>query len=331
MASQHNCRALVESLADGRFWSGQALAKAMGVSRAAVWKRIQALKAEYGLDIDAVRGKGYRLQSGLQLLSKDKINAALDPDVASLVSGFCVQDILESTNSWLMKRAAVGAASGEVCLAECQTGGRGRHGRQWVSPYGTNVYLSVLWRFAQSPIELSGLSLACGVAVARVLADLGLTEVSLKWPNDVLWRRKKLAGLLLEVGGEASGPCYVVVGIGLNTRIPSKFASGISQPWADLAAADPQSPIERNTLCARLIVEVIRTMLVFTEHGLPRFLPEWQRFDLLQGNFVNLALGSTTLRGEYLGIADDGALKLKVDGIVRHFTAGEVSFCRTAT
>ena len=108
-----------------------------------------------------------------------------------------------------------------VCFAEHQSAGKGRRGRQWVSPFGSNIYMSILWRFQQDGIACTaGLSLAVGVAVIRALKTYGFNEVGLKWPNDIYCQGKKLGGILIEVSGEADGPCAVIIGLGLNLFLP---------------------------------------------------------------------------------------------------------------
>ncbi|MDX1654152.1 MAG: biotin--[acetyl-CoA-carboxylase] ligase, partial [Candidatus Competibacteraceae bacterium] len=230
---QERERRLLEVLGDGRFHSGEELARALGVSRAAVWKHLNSL-GRRGLEVHAVRGRGYRLPNPLELLDPEGIRAQLSPSVQGRLAQLEVFDQIDSTNSYLLTRAKAGAPGGSVCLAERQSAGRGRRGRQWISPFAANLYLSVLWRYPDGPALLSGLSLAVGVAMARALEGVGVVGVGLKWPNDLLWRDQKLGGILLEFGGESSGPCQVVTGVGLNVTMPKEPALDIDQPWPDL-------------------------------------------------------------------------------------------------
>jgi len=215
-------------------------------------------------------------------------------------------------------------------VAERQTAGRGRLGRTWVSPFGRNLYLSVLWRFAMAPGELGGLSLACGAAVATALMQLGAKGVGLKWPNDVHWRRRKLAGLLLEVGGESQGPSYAVVGVGVNLRLPAGDAAGIDQPWVDLAqvlqAQDlcAQLP-SRNRAAALLIGALTEVLGRYRCDGLAPYLSQWRALDAYAGEPVDLVAGARRTSGVYLGIDDRGALRLQTPEGERMFAAGEVS------
>jgi BirA family transcriptional regulator, biotin operon repressor / biotin---[acetyl-CoA-carboxylase] ligase len=316
---------VIRQLADGELHSGGALAERLGISRAAVWKAVHKAGEVLGLDVRSVRGRGYCLAEPLELLDPKRILAEMAPETRNRIERLEVYDDIDSTNSHLMREAAKGAPSGSLCLAERQTSGRGRHGRTWVSPFGTNVYLSLLWRYPFGPGELGGLSLAAGSAVAAVLEAEGVAEVALKWPNDILWQRRKLAGLLLEVVGEAQGPSLVVVGLGLNTRLRAARAIGIEQPWVDLESVPGLAGSGRNRLAARLAAGLIGTMLRYGEDGFGPFLPEWERFDLYRGELVELRMGTRAMVGVHAGIDSRGALRLDAGGIVETYQAGEVS------
>ncbi len=316
---------LIRSLADGKFHSGEVLAQQLGVSRAAVWKQIVGLREQWGMDIHAVSGRGYRLIHPLELLQQTKILALLPVVTRRVLSKLEIHDSIASTNEHLMLQSPVDVSSGHVCLAERQTMGRGRRGREWISPYGNNIYLSLLWRFPLAPIELSGLSLAAGLAVVRALNQLGVTEIGLKWPNDVLWRERKLAGLLLEVTGESEGPSQVVLGIGLNTLLSNQQASRIDQPWIDLASIPSGKGIERNQLAAELIHQLTNALECFETEGLMPLLAEWQQQDLYHNKIVSLRMGERTIVGKHVGIDKNGALLLLHAGEVKAYYAGEVS------
>lgn len=319
---------LVSLLADGCFHSGERLAQTLDMSRSAIWKHLKVIREVSGLVVDSVRGKGYRLADGLELLTPHGIGGQLSPASNRRLRDVVVHQEIDSTNSWLMAQAASGAPGGIACLAERQSGGRGRHGRQWISPFGSNIYLSLLWRFELAPTQLTGLSIACGVAVAQALAGIGVRGVALKWPNDVLWQRRKLAGLLLEVGGEAGGPSYVVAGVGINTRLSHTQAQGIDQPWVDLASIPGlQGPI-RNRLAGQVLDRFVALMVQYGEYGLEPFLESWQQFDHFAGEQVQLNFGANRLSGKYLGIAPDGSIRLEEEGEIRTYNSGEVGICR---
>ncbi len=315
---------LLNLLADGRFHSGAALGRALGVTRSAVWKAVQVC-AEHGIDIDSVRGKGYRLAQQIDLLRQDQIIHHFDSAVRPLLHELKIHDELDSTSQQLQRLASDGAVTGTACLAEAQTGGRGRRGRTWVSPFGANIYLSVLWRFAQGPAALSGLSLAIGIAVLETVQTLGVNDCGLKWPNDVLWHGRKLAGVLLDLNAESSGPSTVIVGIGLNVRMPDSAATAIEQPWVDLHSLLPTSLPARSLIAARLLGRVLAALSEFEREGLSAFQARWARWDCLAGRVVMLQLPTQQVTGRAQGIDASGALLLNTDGQVRAYAAGEVS------
>lgn len=316
---------IVRLMADGRFHSGEELAAVMGVSRASVWKTLKQVKEQLGINLFAVRGKGYRLAQPLELLDSERIRSALDDKVESRVNRLEVHDRIDSTNSYLMGRATAEGDSGSVCFAELQTAGRGRRGREWVSPYGSNIYLSINWVYPLAPADLSGLSLAAGIVVVRALESLGVAEVGLKWPNDILWESHKLAGLLLEVTGEHAGPSRVVLGLGLNTMLTEEDGDAIDQPWVDLASVPGGRGISRNRLAAELVNELIEMLAGFERDGLAVWVDEWKRLDLYHGKSVSLLMGKRTIEGIHKGIDSSGALLLEHEGQLQAYHGGEVS------
>lgn len=312
-------RALLLALAAGPV-SGDALARAEGLTRAAVWKRIQALRRA-GVAIQARAGRGYALAQPLDLLDAQAIRAAL-PSPLSLAE-LDVAWSLDSTNAELLRRPPP-AAGATVLLAERQSAGRGRRGRDWVSPLGANLYLSVLRRFEGGLARLGGLSLVAGVACAEALRDLQVDEVTLKWPNDVLLDGRKLGGLLIEGGGEHGGPARAVVGIGLNLRMPATAGEGIAQPWADLATRLPG--LSRNALAATVLGRLLPALDTFDGEGLGPFLPRFAALDALRGRMVEiLHADGSRQHGRALGVASDGALRLDMDGREQLVYAGEAS------
>ena len=314
-------------LADGRFHSGQALAARLGLSRTAIWKATRALEAA-GIEIHAVRGRGYRLAASLEPLDGERIRAGLAPGSAARLARLDILPETDSTNGYLMARALEGAGPGWACLAESQRSGRGRQGRRWHSPPGRNVYLSLLWRYAEGPGVLAGLSLAVGVVVAGVLREIGLEGLSLKWPNDLLCRDRKLGGVLLESSGESGGSCVVVVGLGLNVAMPAAGAEAIDQPWCDLAGELGPATPSRNVLAARLLDRLLPLLAEYPETGLAPWLADWNGLDALAGREVRLLLGGREVLGRHRGVDGDGALRIEHDGAVHRYHGGEVSLRR---
>jgi BirA family transcriptional regulator, biotin operon repressor / biotin---[acetyl-CoA-carboxylase] ligase len=315
---------LIRTLADGRFHSGEELGRQLGVSRAGVWKRLQKIRETFGLEVDAVKGRGYRFREPLDLLNEVQIRQFMEEAGCTTHGSLYLHASIDSTNSWLMARGSAGEPAGAVCLAEQQLSGRGRRGRQWISPYGRNIYLSLLWRFDMTPMQVAGLSLAAAVGVLRTLHGFDCHGAGLKWPNDILWQEKKLAGLLLEVSGEVSGPSQVVVGIGLNTWL-GEAGDAIDQPWIDLNSIPNVARHTRSQLAASLIVHLLEVIRVYQREGLAAFKDDWQSHDLLLDRMVEIRSASHRYLGKHVGIDASGALRLLIDDEVRLFHAGEVS------
>jgi BirA family biotin operon repressor/biotin-[acetyl-CoA-carboxylase] ligase len=313
-------RELIEVLADGNFHSGTELGERLGLTRAAVWKKMASLR-QLGLEVYSVRGRGYRLVQPLELLRESRIIGHMSSPARQAFQGLSLHWELDSTNRYLMEKAG-DFSSGQLCMAERQTAGRGRRGREWVSPFGSNLYLSVLWRFDKAAAALSGLSLALGVGVVRALEQVGASGAQLKWPNDILWQGRKLAGILVELAGETEGPCYVVVGVGVNLNMPAHARSGIGQPWADVSE---MAPVGRNALAGAIASSLIDSLERFDGDGLGAFAQAWERYHAHAGAMVRLEMPSRTVEGRALGIDETGALVLQIAGEIRRFASGEIS------
>ena len=304
--------------------SGSELAQRLGVTRAAVWKQIEALRA-LGAPIDAQAGAGYRLQWPFDALDGTRIRAQLDAALRRRVPRLDVHWQIDSTNTTLLRAAAESAPDLSVCLAETQSAGRGRRGRQWQSPLGGNVYFSLLKRFTQGMAALSGLSLVAGIAVVEALHDCGVGSVGLKWPNDVLADGRKLAGILVELGGEFLGPCHAVIGIGINVRLPEEAA--IDQPYADLAQLCATPP-SRNLLVARLLTRLDAALVLFAKQGFGAFATEYARHDLLRGHPVCVHAAAGKQDGIAAGVDERGALLVRHAGAVARYDSAEVTVRR---
>jgi BirA family biotin operon repressor/biotin-[acetyl-CoA-carboxylase] ligase len=318
---------ILNSLSDGQFHSGTELAKNIGISRSAVCKQLNNL-TEKGIKFNAISGKGYRLERVLQLLSVEGIENNLNPTSASLISTLEIHDCIASTNSYLVNKSYETSNSGFICFAECQTAGKGRRGREWISPFGCNIYLSILWQFQNGPGSISGLSLAVGIAVIRALNECGIDNVGLKWPNDIYWQGKKLAGILIEISGETSGPCNAVIGLGLNLYLPEDQAKSITQDWVDLSSIVADNPVKiRNKLAAVLLNHLMPTIANFEQDTLESYLAEWRLYDCMKGQEVNIFMGQKVFTGVVDGIDNNGMLLLANEqGEINTFASGEVSF-----
>ena len=320
-------RALLLRLSRGPV-SGDALAREAGLTRAAVWKRIEALRAA-GIGVSARAGRGYALEAPLDLLDAGAIAAALPEAVRDQVHGPEVAWTIDSTSSELLRRSTP-ARGVAVLLAERQSGGRGRLGRSWASPLASNLYLSLARAFEGGLARLGGLGLVAGVAAAEALHALGYASVRLKWPNDLVvvapdGGLRKLGGLLVEGGGEHAGPVRAVLGLGLNLRMPQAAAAAIGQPWCELGALDHPAPPSRSAVAAALVAHLVPALQHFDREGLAPFLRRHAALDALAGRDVELRVGTTVHVGRALGLASDGALRVMVDGAERQFHAGEAS------
>jgi BirA family biotin operon repressor/biotin-[acetyl-CoA-carboxylase] ligase len=315
---------LIPILSDGRFHSGTELGRRLGVSRTTVHNVIDAL-ADAGLDIHRVPGRGYRIPGGIEVLDADRIAGWLDDRGARRPASLEILDKTPSTNAHLLRRGMPRPGEAAVCVAERQTAGRGRRGRTWVATPYRNVMLSMAWRYDSGPGATSGLSLAAGVAVADALDAAGAGDVGLKWPNDVVWNGRKLAGVLVDVAGEAQGPTLVVLGIGVNVRLSDADGRLIEQPWVDLVTVVDEAPA-RNRLVALLIEELSLMFEQFSRGGYPAFRDRWELRNVYAGAPVSVIQSGGELRGSVLGTDERGALLL-LDGAGRtHVLAsGEVS------
>lgn len=315
-------------LCDGEFHSGEELAKALGVTRSAVWKAANALR-DLGTPLEAVRNRGYKLPGAGEPLSAASIRQKLSRDVAACVSRLDVAWTTASTNTELVERAFPPEGRSDVLLAEFQTAGRGRRGRMWLTPPGGAVCMSFSWTFREVPRDAGALSLTIGVCVLRALSSLVLQkEVQLKWPNDILVGERKLGGILIELRAESAGPACVVVGIGLNVALGGELLEKIAAtglPATDLASVASGS-ISRNELAARIIDCCIRGLMEFEREGLRPFLDEWRSADALHGREVSVQSGDETIRGLARGVDLSGALLVETpkEGL-RRFFSGEVT------
>ena len=309
---------LLKLLKDGRFHSGQALGIALGVSRSAVWKQLQLLEAELGLSIHKVRGRGYQLAAPLTLLDPVSIREA----APSCEWPTLVFDSIDSTNAEALRAIERGQAAPFLVVAERQTAGRGRRGRKWVSPFAENVYYSLVLRIDGGMRQLEGLSLVVGLAVMQALRELGVSTAGLKWPNDVLVGQKKIAGILLELVGDPADVCHVVLGVGINVNM--QMTDEVDQQWTSMRL-ETGKVFDRNHLVAALGLKLQGYLHRHQTDGFAAIQSEWEQNHLWQGRAVSLIAGVNQIDGEVLGIDKQGALRLKVGGVEKVFSGGELS------
>lgn len=306
---------LVSVLADGEFHSGEQLGEQLGMSRAAINKHIQTLK-EWGIDVFTVTGKGYSLSSPMQLLNEADINARLDNGRLAVIP------VIDSTNQYLLDRMDT-LQSGDTCVAEYQQAGRGRRGRQWVSSFGVNLYLSMYWRLEQGPAAAMGLSLVIGIVLAEALQELGAADVRVKWPNDIYLQDRKLAGILVELTGKTGDAAQIVIGIGVNLGMRTPAAEAINQGWINLQEAGVN--VDRNALSASLVNKLRNALAQFEQDGLTPFVGRWARLDNYIDRPVKLLIGDREIFGVARGIDQQGGLILEQDGVRKSWVGGEIS------
>lgn len=315
---------LLRHLADGAFYSERELASRYGLNGKTIAQSMCRLD-EFGVDVEHVGGRGYRLSRPIDLLESQSIRAEFKPDYARHIYELEVFPSVDSTNSHLLRRAAQGAPRGSFCLAEYQTAGKGRRGRRWVSPFGSNLYLSLLWRFDCYSAELSGLSLLVGLGIAGWVRSLGGNGVCLKWPNDVLFERRKLGGVLLEMSEEKTGGCYVVIGVGINVSMPLSEGRDIEQAWTDMASVLAEGLPSRNRLAAGLAESILEAVLSFELRGLAGLEQAWRDYDCLRGSHVTLHFPTMEKSGRVIGVDSRGRLRLECDGVEEVYSSGEIT------
>lgn len=306
---------LIAMLADGDFHSGEQLGEYLGMSRAAVNKHIQTVR-EWGVDVFTVPGKGYSLPAPIQLLDAQRIAALLDEKQVTVLP------VVDSTNQYLLDRIG-SLQSGDACVAEYQQAGRGRRGRQWVSPFGANLYLSMFWRLDQGPAAAIGLSLVIGIVMTEVLQRLGAEKVRVKWPNDLYLNDRKLAGILVELTGKTGDAAQIVIGAGINLAMRDTHSDSINQGWINLQEAG--IAIDRNELAATLLNEMRQSLRQFESEGLTPFIARWRELDNFIDRPVKLLIGEQQIFGIARGIDQQGALLLEQDGVIKPFIGGEIS------
>ena len=300
--------------------SGEALAGRLGISRAAVFKHVEALRAR-GYVIASEHARGYVLSS-----SPDRLDAIeLGPHLRGSWRRIEWHAEVDSTQRVARELAHDGAEEGTIVIAEAQTAGRGRLGRTWHSPPGANLYCSIILRPALAPDVVPQVALVAGLGVAEAIEGVGLAA-ALKWPNDVLVGGRKVVGILTEMEAELERVRVVIIGIGVNVNAqPGDFPPYLRDKATSLAIAAGR-PIDRLQLTARMLASLERVYGRFLDGGFPALRDEWNRRAALTGRQVTVTVSGTDVAGEVVGIDEDGALRL-VDrtGGVHRILAGEVT------
>ena len=262
---------------------------------------------ELGLEI-VVDDQNYCLVPSLPLLNPQQISTALFP------YNIYYQPIISSTNEWILQNIP-SLKKGDLCVAEYQTAGRGRRGRQWLSPFAGQIMFSFYWTFDPKK-SIEGLSLVIGLAIAEVL------NVQVKWPNDILFNGRKLGGILVEIANHKNGMLNLVIGVGINVSLPKQ--TEISQPYAEVCEIDPD--VERQTLLPKLIQHLYARLNTFEQNGInEEFQQAWQSYNAFSNNEVNVLTEQGTILGIEQGIDERGYLKVLCGNKIQMFNGGEVS------
>ncbi|HWS39945.1 MAG TPA: biotin--[acetyl-CoA-carboxylase] ligase [Arenimonas sp.] len=302
--------------------SGVELAQLLGISRAAIWKRVEVLRQQ-GLEIEASEAHGYRLMQPMTLLDESLIIEVLSPELRSQINTLNICFETDSTQIQAYNHP-VSENGIDVWLAEYQRAGQGRRGKVWQSPPMSNIYCSINRRFNCSMAELSGFSLAVAVLIADALQSMHVEGLSLKWPNDIWLNGKKCAGLLIQLRGESSGPCDVTLGFGLNVSMSKQSGRHIDQAWTALNL-ESDINMDRNIIIGNILKSLLQGFQLYEQHGFSAFVERWRSYDGLCGKPISLALGTQVITGVAQGIDSDGALLVQHNSSLSRYHSGEVS------
>ncbi|MCT8865344.1 bifunctional biotin--[acetyl-CoA-carboxylase] ligase/biotin operon repressor BirA [Shewanella xiamenensis] len=307
-------REILGLLSSEHFVSGEELATQLGISRAAVSKHVDALE-DYGVAIYSVKGRGYKLANPISLIDSARLIQSIDNRCFYF-------DEIPSTNGFMLSHTSE-LKSGDVCVAEYQSAGRGRRGRIWVSPYGHHLYFSQFWSFPQGMAQAMGLSLVVACSLVEVLKSFGVDNIGVKWPNDIYLNYKKLAGILIEMSGQADSECQLIIGIGVNMAMSEDQGKGIDQPWSDLSSLTDMP--NKTDLVIALHKQLKRDIQLFEREGLAAFKTRWQQADLFHGKEIRLLMGENHVDGICRGIDEQGAVLLETADGIQAYIGGEIS------
>lgn len=306
-------RQILAQLSSDSFKSGVEIADALSLCRSRIQQQVEALN-QFGVDIYSVKGKGYRLASPLQLIDKTALVEGVDNRCFYF-------DEIDSTNSFMLNHIDE-LQSGDICIAEYQSAGRGRHGKKWVSPYGHHLYATMFWQFNLPANKLMGMSLVVGCAIVKTLVDMGINNLGLKWPNDVYLDGKKLAGILIELGSNMTDAINMIIGFGVNMSMSQSQGALIDQPWSDLSGE--QMP-NKTDFMINLHQQLKTHIQQFELQGLAPFLVFWHQYDLFKDKPIKLTLADNQVTGICRGIDAQGCVLLETENGIKSMIGGEIS------
>jgi BirA family biotin operon repressor/biotin-[acetyl-CoA-carboxylase] ligase len=301
--------------------SGEEIARSLSLSRSGVWKRIKQLQS-LGVKVSGRQNQGYRLASWPDLLLPELLEYYRQAqDLGKAVAWLPTVD---STNTRAKELARQGASHGTLVVAEQQTAGRGRRGRDWLSEPGSGIFASVILRPNLPAEQVPLLTLTAGIALVEAVQQFGLQDAWLKWPNDVWVGERKLAGVLSELSGQMDHVDFVVIGMGINTaqrKFPGELAERATSFYRELG-----QEVNRAELLADVLRRLEGLLPALENQDSKAFLDKWRRYDRLVGRKVTVAAPAESYVGEVLGISQNGALIVRgVDGQERAVLAGDVS------
>lgn len=305
--------------------SGTELGVKLGLTRSSVWKLINQIK-ELGVSIESKTNSGYRFSHPIELLDKKIISKYLSTNNQYLINNMVILEDVSSTNTYLLQEPFNNEKKISICLAEAQNNGRGRLGRNWCSPFGKNLYMSIGCNFTSGVKDISGITLAIAVAVAETLnLYIRSKDIGIKWPNDIYWQNRKLAGILSEIKGEGYSMYRIIVGVGINLSMEQTYSQYISQPWVNLEEIINKTP-ERNRIAGLVLNQIIENIKIFQKYGLMPFLKSWEKYDIFYGKKVILSTPREIICGINSGIDEHGYLLIKDDqNEIKKFAVGEIS------
>lgn len=316
---------LITLLNDGQFHAIANLSHALHLPSSQLLQLLSQLEL-LELDLEIETDNRCRLINPIELLNKPLIMEQLTEPYQKFIDLVEILPITASTNTYLTQSGATTTLQTQICFAEQQTAGRGRRGKTWQSPFGRNIYLSILWHFNKPASQLGCLSLAIGIAVIKALEQYGIKqELMLKWPNDIYWRQRKLVGILVELPKVTQQSCSTVIGVGVNLSMPATAVSAINQPWIDIATITGETP-RRNQLAGLLLEQLLQALNIYQLQGFTPFKSEWQQYDCSLAAEVNIITPTMIIQGIGRGIDENGYFLLEdKTGNLLRFASGEVS------
>ena len=325
---------LLSILADGNAYTKEYLLEASGDMSYYFQENIKKIIEIFHIKL-TINGDTYQIHKPLSLLSYEKIRSALPEEINKKITDIHIFPRIDSTNIFANTITNVRQHTGEVVLAEHQTAGRGRGDRKWVSPFGRNIYFSLRWSFESTPQALPAYSLVVGLAVSKTLEEIGLKNIGIKWPNDVLINEKKISGILIEnrvhVGDntDINMPPTLTIGIGINVDMDIDQGITIDREWTDITKELEDFNIDRNSIISKLIFNIINMSIKFEKEGFDIFKNEFSKFDIAKDRSINISKkldNSSIVNGICRGINSEGGIiiETKEDGI-QEFYGGEIS------